>query len=149
MVKVLAIASGGGHWIEMRRILATFEGMDVAYATIHEYSRADVPNERFYTFNDFSRFSKTSFPELVVRLLKILLAERPDVVITTGAAPGLICLGLAKLLFRSKTIWIDSIANCERISTSGSAARFVADEWLTQWPQLAGPKGPQCWGAVL
>jgi UDP-N-acetylglucosamine:LPS N-acetylglucosamine transferase len=147
--KVLAIASGGGHWIEMRRIMPAFEGVDVAFATVYESSRVDVPGKRFYTFRDFSRFAKMSLPGLVFQLLTILWKEKPDVVITTGSAPALICLALAKVLFRSKTIWIDSIANVERLSSSGKAARWVADEWLTQWPALVGPNGPKHWGAVL
>ncbi|MEJ1158842.1 UDP-N-acetylglucosamine--LPS N-acetylglucosamine transferase [Prosthecomicrobium sp. N25] len=146
---MLAIASGGGHWIEMRRIMPAFEGFDVAYATVLETSRADVPGMRFHTFPDFSRFALGSLPLLTLRLLKILWSERPAVVVTTGSAPALLCMALAKLLLRSKTIWIDSIANCDRLSSSGSAARWFADEWLTQWPHLAGPKGPQHWGAVL
>ena len=50
---------------------------------------------------------------------------------------------------RAKTIWIDSIANCERLSSSGRRARRVAHQWLTQWPDLARPEGPHYWGAVL
>jgi UDP-N-acetylglucosamine:LPS N-acetylglucosamine transferase len=82
-----------------------------------------------------------------------LLKERPDVVITTGSAPALISVILAKYLFRAHTIWIDSIANAERLSTSGKTAGRFADIWLTQWPQLAKSEGterhPQYWGAVL
>ena len=52
-------------------------------------------------------------------------------------------------MFRSRTIWIDSIANVEKLSSSGAAARLVADVWLTQWPDLARKDGPECWGAVL
>jgi hypothetical protein len=70
-------------------------------------------------------------------------------VITTGSAPGLIALSMAKHLFGARTLWIDSIANCEQMSSSGLRARRFADVWLTQWPQLAGPDGPAHWGAVL
>ena len=83
------------------------------------------------------------------QLREILRAEKPDVVITTGAFPALICLAMAKYLFRARTIWVDSIANCEKLSTSGLHARHVADVWLTQWEHLSGPKGPAYLGAVL
>ena len=69
-------------------------------------------------------------------------------VVTTGAAPGLVALALAKLFAGSRTVWIDSIANTERLSLSGRLARPVADAWLTQWPHLARPGGPEHWGAV-
>ena len=69
------------------------------------------------------------------------MKERPDAVVTTGSAPGMICLALAKVLTRARTMWIDSIANCERLSSSGKRARFFADVWLTQWPELSRPEG--------
>lgn len=149
MRRVLAIASGGGHWVEMRRLVPAFEGMDVAFASVYPDYARDVEGHRFYSFPDFSRFNKLGIFPLTWRLLRILLKERPEVVITTGSAPAMLCLGMAKLLFRSKTIWIDSIANCERLSTSGSLAKHVADIWLTQWDHLAVERGPKFWGAVL
>jgi hypothetical protein len=148
--RVLAISSAGGHWVQLRRLLPAFEGFDVAFASVYPAYCQDVPGNRFYTFDNVSRFNKLRIPVVVVQLAWILLKERPQVVITTGALPGLIGLGLAKVFLRSKTIWIDSVANCERLSSSGNAARTVADVWLTQWSHLAGAKGrPAHWGAVL
>jgi hypothetical protein len=77
------------------------------------------------------------------------MRERPSVVITTGSAPSLVALGMARTFLRARTIWIDSIANVERLSSSGAQARRVADVWLTQWEHLARPEGPEYWGAVL
>jgi hypothetical protein len=56
---------------------------------------------------------------------------------------------MARTFLRARTIWIDSIANVERLSSSGAQARRVADVWLTQWEHLARPEGPEYWGAVL
>ncbi len=150
MKRVLAISSGGGHWTELMRIMPAFAGFDVAYATVHSSSQVDVPGCRFHTFDDFSRFSKlTLLPRVVWQQIRILWREKPAVVITTGAAPALISMVFAKLLFRSRTIWIDSIANVEKMSSSGSAARHVADLLLTQWPDLERKGGPTYWGSVL
>ena len=147
--KILAIASGGGHWVQMRRIMPAFEGLEVAYASVDPSSAADVPGRTFYAFRDVSRRDRLGFAVLIAQLARILLRERPDVVITTGSAPCLFALGMAKTLLRARTIWIDSIANAERMSSSGAQARRVADVWLTQWEHLAKPGGPDYWGAVL
>lgn len=147
--RVLAIASGGGHWIQMRRLLPAFEGMDVAFVSVSPDYAADVPGHRFYPVRDAHRFDKVRFAVLIGQLAWILLRERPKTVISTGSAPGLVCLALAKYLVRAETVWIDSIANCEQLSSSGLQARRVADVWLTQWPQLQGRQGPYYWGAVL
>lgn len=149
MTKVLAVASGGGHWVELRRLRPAFAEFDVAYVTVQADYFEDVPGHRFYTVRDASRFEKWGFVVLIAQLVRVLLIERPDVVITTGSAPGFVTLALAKFLLRAKTIWIDSIANYETMSSSGKQARRVADVWLTQWPHLKRPEGPDCWGAVI
>lgn len=135
--------------MQLRRLGPAFEGLDVAFASVYPDYASDVSPHRFYNFPDVSRFSKRNLVPLLFRIVSILLKERPDVVITTGSFPGLVTLALAKTLLRSKTIWIDSIANCEQLSTSGSKAKTFADVYLTQWPHLATPGGPKHWGAVL
>jgi UDP-N-acetylglucosamine:LPS N-acetylglucosamine transferase len=147
--KILAVASGGGHWIQMRRLEPAFDGLDVAYVGVLSLYAEEVPDHRFYTVRDVTRWDRWGIVVLISQLIVTLLKERPRVVITTGSAPGVIALALAKFLLRSKTIWIDSIANCEAMSSSGRQARRFADVWLTQWPQLQRPDGPECWGAVL
>lgn len=145
----MAIASGGGHWVQLRRIMPAFEGLDVFYVSVDPSSAADVPGRAYYAIRDVSRRDRLGFAVLIAQLLRILARERPDVVITTGSAPCLFALGLAKTLLRARTIWIDSIANADRLSASGTQARRVADVWLTQWEHLARPGGPEYWGAVL
>jgi UDP-N-acetylglucosamine:LPS N-acetylglucosamine transferase len=83
-----------------------------------------------------------------LQLAPIMLRERPQMVITTGAAPGLLGLVLGKLM-GAKTIWIDSVANSERLSMSGKIAGWLADIWLTQWEHLARPRGPHFMGRLL
>ncbi len=147
--KVLAVASGGGHWIQMRRLQPAFDGLEVAYVGVLPTYAEEVPDHRFYAVRDVTRWDRWGIVVLMSQLIVVLLKERPRVVITTGSAPGVITLALAKLLLRSKTIWIDSIANCEEMSSSGRQARRFADVWLTQWPQLQRPGGPEYWGEVL
>jgi UDP-N-acetylglucosamine:LPS N-acetylglucosamine transferase len=147
--RLLIVASGGGHWVQMGRLRPAFEGFDTAYVSVHQDYADELPGRRYYTVADMTRFNFQKIFVLAPQLIRILLIERPKVVITTGAAPGLVAIALAKILLGAKTIWIDSIANCERMSSSGMQARRFADQWLTQWPELSGADGPKYWGAVL
>ena len=149
MRRVLVVASGGGHWVQMRRLRPAFEGFEVVYVSVYPDYSEELSEHRYYTVSDITRVSLGRLLVLVPQLVRILLKERPHVVVTTGSAPGLVAIALAKVVTRARTIWIDSIANCERMSTSGMQARRFADEWLTQWPELAKPDGPKYWGAVL
>ena len=77
--------------------------------------------------------------KMAVQVFKILRREKPDVVISTGAAPGLLGI-IAGRSVGAKTVWIDSIANVERLSLSGKLAARVANRTYTQWPHLATEK---------
>ena len=147
--RLLAVASGGGHWMQLRRIVPAFEGFETVYVSVDPAPPAALAGQRYYRVRDASRRRPLAFAPLVPQLARILLKERPEVVVTTGAAPGLVALALARRLCGSRTVWIDLIANVERLSTSGEHARRVADVWLTQWEHLARPEGPHFWGAVL
>lgn len=149
MKKVLAICSGGGHWTEMRRIMPAFADLDVTFASIRPEYSLETAGRPYFSFRDFHRLNMLGVFRSAVQIVRIVAKVKPDVVITTGSAPALIALSVSKLVFRSKTIWIDSIANCEQLSTSGSMARYVSDVWLTQWKHLASEKGPHWVGAVL
>ena len=147
--RVLAVASGGGHWVQLRRLEAAFAGHDMAYATVHAGSRSDVPADaHFYKIRDATRWDRLGLVVMAWQLLVIVLRERPDVVISTGAAPGYIALRLGKLL-GARTAWIDSVANVEEVSLSGRMVGRHADLWLTQWRHLSKDDGPQYRGEVL
>jgi hypothetical protein len=146
--RVLAVSSGGGHWVQMMRIKHAFEGCDVAFVTVHESYRAQVPDDRFYLVNDANRWTKFALLTAASRLAAIVWSEKPDVVISTGAAPGYLALRFGRML-GARTIWLDSIANAERLSMSGDYIGRCADLWLTQWPHLARPNGPHYSGSVL
>lgn len=147
-LKILAVASGGGHWVQMLRLRPAFQGHDVVYVSTHAGCADMVRPARFYAVPDANRSAKASLLKLAVNMAAIMLREKPDIVLSTGAAPGFFSLFFAKVM-RAKTIWIDSIANVEELSLSGRRVRRYADLWLTQWRHLARPDGPRYAGAVL
>jgi UDP-N-acetylglucosamine:LPS N-acetylglucosamine transferase len=146
--KVLAVASSGGHWVQLRRIVPAFADSEVVYVTVLESYRSQVPGNRFYSVNDATRWNKLGLIVLALRLAWIIVKESPSVVISTGAAPGYFAIVLGRLL-GAKTIWVDSMANVEELSMSGSRVARYADLWLTQWPHLAKANGPYHGGSVL
>ena len=147
-IRVLAIASGGGHWVQLLRLRNAFDGCEVTYATVRSSYIADVPGERFITVPDATRWDRLRLLWMGVRVVWVVFTRKPDIVVSTGAAPGYVAIRVGKIL-GSRTIWIDSIANVERLSLSGRKIGRYADLWLTQWPHLAEPSGPLFKGAVL
>lgn len=148
MPKVMAVASGGGHWVQLRRVAPAFEGADVVYVTVEPSYRSQVGDARFRLVVDATRWNKVRLLRMLLQIALIVISERPDVVISTGAAPGYFAIRLGKLL-GARTMWIDSIANVEHLSMSGQKIMKHADRCLTQWEHLAEESGAEFSGAVL
>lgn len=85
---------------------------------------------------------------MAFRMFVIVCLEKPDIVISTGAAPGYFALRFGKW-HGARTVWVDSIANADELSMTARIVRPYADLWLTQWAHLASPNGPEYAGSVL
>lgn len=146
--RLLAAASGGGHWIQLLRLRDSFQGFDTAFVSMFDSYAGLVEGHRYYVVPDAHRFELTAFVPVFWRALKIMLKERPSAVVTTGSAP-MLCFILLGRLMGARTLWIDSIANSERMSSSGRLARKLAHKTVSQWPEVAAREGVDSWGSVL
>lgn len=145
--KILAVASGGGHWVQLMRLKPALDGMDVEFLTTESAYSVDV-GKPVLVVRDANMWNKIALAIMFTQIAYNVIKMRPRVVLTTGAAPGFAAIIFGKLI-GATTIWIDSIANSEEMSSSGRQARRFADICLTQWEHLATPDGPYFWGSVL
>lgn len=155
--KLMVVASAGGHWVQLLRMRKAWDGMQVIYMTTDvglEGLVKDLAEKegnaqpKFVSVIDANLRERICLLRELVEVLFAVVRHRPDVILTTGAAAGYFALRFGKLI-GARTIWVDSIANAERLSISGRNVRKYADLWLTQWKHLAGPEGPYFIGAVL
>lgn len=156
-LRVLAISSRGGHWVELLRLAPAWDDCEVHYATTLREAQAEVvaiawergqPEPAFHHFLEANRWQPARLLVQIVQILYLLLWLRPHVVISTGAAAGCFALMIGSRL-GARTVWVDSLANAEELSLSGSKAGRHAQLWLTQWAHLARPGGPGFQGSVL
>jgi UDP-N-acetylglucosamine:LPS N-acetylglucosamine transferase len=147
-MRVLAVSSGGGHWVELLRIRPALEGQRVHFVTVQPDYREDVPGSGFSTVRDATRWNPFGVLVLAAQVFLIVARLRPDIVISTGAAPGYFAVRFGKL-FGARTIWVDTLADVSGLSMSGRMAGQHADLWLTQWPEVAQPDGPEYAGQVI
>ena len=147
---VLAVCSGGGHWVQMKRILPAFNECDLSIATVDLSCiyKVDAQLKLVVELPDFNRKNVLLMILFVPRVINILRDINPTHVVSTGAAPGIITLVVARVM-GCRTLWVDSIANTKRLSLSGRIACFVANQVFTQWEHLHGQHGAKYAGRVI
>lgn len=146
--RILAIASGGGHWQQLMLMRPAFEGHTTHYLT----TLPGLPEQFGATpatiIPDCNRNEKIAMLRAAVAIAGHVLRVRPHVIISTGALPGVMALALGRAI-GARTIWVDSVANAEEMSMSGKLARRVAHLWLSQWQHVAEAEGAQYAGSIL
>ncbi len=156
--RVLAISSGGGHWVELRRLSRAFEGCDVTWCTTHPDYRQELVLEsggeasnapRYFSVMEANRWQKMRMVVQLFGVARVLIRVRPNTIVSTGSSPGFFAVFLGKIFLRSKTVWVQSIADTDGMSMSGCLAGRFSDLWLTQWKHLARPDGPHYHGSVV
>jgi hypothetical protein len=136
---ILAIASIGGHWIELQRLMPLFKEHDVTFISNKKQLAKGVKGSKYYNVPDANKDRKFDLIKCFFAVCARVIILRPRIIITTGAAPGLMGILIGRI-FGAKTIWIDSVANVEKLSLSGRIALKIADRVYTQWAHLATSK---------
>lgn len=145
--RLLAVASGGGHWEQLMLVRDAFADADTLFVTTMP-GLAERSGVEARLVPDCNRHEKLRAVRCALKLLWLIAWQRPDAVISTGALPGFFAIAIARR-FGARTMWLDSVANAEEMSMAGRLARRHADRWLSQWPAVAEAAGAEWHGAVL
>ncbi|MGP5309387.1 oligosaccharide biosynthesis protein Alg14 [Vreelandella alkaliphila] len=153
-MKILMVASFGGHFVQLQRlyrqIKETSDCSSVEFMFGVSEPNVTIDSCIVYEITNVHRESGIKQLLKVTReVFGVIKRSRPDVVISTGALPGLLFCVIGKVLGK-KVIWVDSMANYQTLSFSGKIAKLFCDVCLTQWEHLAEQdKRLSFWGKVL
>ena len=131
--KVCLAYSAGGHFTELNKALAGIQ-FTRAY---HVSFKTDRFNEdsgvlRYFITHPRKRVLRTLVNAW--QALMILLKERPEIIISTGADVTVPTIVLGKLLFRCKVVFIESGGDISPTLTGRMVHRFC-DLFIVQWPE--------------
>ena len=136
-LRVCLVSSAGGHTSQLLELAESWKGNNACWVTT-----GDVIKEKLSKYGNVHVVGECNRQQpwrvfvVLMQCIRIVFRERPDIVISTGAASGCMVCFLSKL-FGAKIVWIDSITNVYRLSLSGRLVRRIADLFLVQWPELA------------
>ena len=79
--------------------------------------------------------------KVCLQATSILLRERPDIVLSTGAEIAIPFLWIGRIL-GARTVYIESWCRIRSKSATGPLVYPVSDLFLVQWPSLLNEYGP-------
>lgn len=145
MKKVLFISSTGGHLDELMQLKSLFNEYDYHIITEKQKSNLSLKNKypnrvNFLLYGSYTTLlNKIIYPfRLLYNSFKSLILYikiRPKYIITTGAhTAGPMCL--IGHIFGSKIIYIETFANSQTKSKTGSIVYKFADLFIVQWESM-------------
>jgi len=136
-LQICLIASAGGHLQQLLKLADSWKKYNTFYvSTVDIVAKKLQEYGPVYIVGECNRQHPLKSLLVLVRCIKIILKLRPNVVISTGAAPGFF-MCITAIILGARVVWVDSIANVEQLSLSGRMIRPFSDLFLTQWPELA------------
>lgn len=136
--RILMAASSGGHLEEILALKELGEDYDVALITEKTAYQVSFWQDRVYQLPQVNRKEWKSLVRFVgiwFSTLKILLREKPDTVLSTGAMVAFPALALGKLLGK-KIIFIECMFNVDEPTLTGKLAYRFADLFIVQWEEM-------------
>jgi len=139
-MKICIVASAGGHLAEMNKLLPVISKYDYFYVTFFMKDiTTNLPSRTYHVINPDIRNLKLGPIAFLINFfqtLKILLKERPNVVMTSGATVAFTTCYLAKFLLRSKILFIETMSRITYPSLIGRLLHPIADKFIVQWKSL-------------
>ena len=142
MKKVMFISSTGGHFNELMRLEPIFKNYKVTLVTESSPNKKKIKKE-YKKYNIHFLLSHSNLR--LFNYLKILIncfislvyfiIYRPKYIVTTGAhtAGPMCCIGK---IFRSKIIFIETMANINTPTVTGKKIYKFADLFIVQWEDM-------------
>lgn len=135
-MKVCLVGSSGGHlthlymlekfWISKERVWVTFDKED---------ARSILEDEKVYNcYYPTNRNIKNLIKNTYVAL-KVLRKEKPDLIISSGAAVAIPFFYLGKL-FGAKLVYIEVFDRIDKPTVTGKIVYPIVDKFIVEWEEM-------------
>ena len=146
-MKICLVCSHGGHLTEILQLTESFEGHETFFITYDSIRTRQL--EHKYLLRNIGT-NPIVMASASLSILRILLKERPKIVVSTGSEIAIPAFYLAKFL-QIKTVFIESWTRVDRPTGTGKIVYPVSDLFLVQWESLLKKYGRKAKyeGAIL
>ena len=135
-LKVCLVGSSGGHLTHLYMLKPFWEQKDRFWVTFDkEDARSLLQGEKMYPCYYPSNRSIKALIINTWRALRILPREKPDLIISSGAAPAIPFFWIGKLM-GAKTIYIEVFDRIDAPTIAGKLCYPVTDRFIVEWEEM-------------
>lgn len=133
--KFCIVCSSGGHLTHMIMLKDIWDKHDRIWVTFNKTDANSLLSEenKYWCYYPTNR----NIPNLIRNTflaLKVLIKEKPDIIISSGAAIAIPFFVLGRL-FRKKLIYIEVFDRIDKPTISGKFCHKFADKFIVQWEE--------------
>jgi beta-1,4-N-acetylglucosaminyltransferase len=137
-MKLLLVCSPGGHLQQMLALEPAWRGAERSWVTLPAADVAYLLDGDVVTLaHGPTNRSVTNLIRNLWLAWRVLRRNRPDAILSTGAALAVPFFAVGKLL-GVRLVYVESVTRTETISLSGRLVYPLADRFFVQWPEAAG-----------
>lgn len=135
-MKVCLVGSSGGHlthlymlkpfWKDKERFWVTFEKED---------AKSLLVNEKMYPCYYPTNRNLINLIRNTVVAWKVIKKERPDVIISSGAAVAVPFFYIGKL-FKAKLVYIEVFDRIDKPTITGKMVYPICDKFIVEWEEM-------------
>ncbi len=135
-IKICLVGSSGGHLTHLYQLKKFWENKNRFWVTFDkEDARSILENEKVYNcYYPTNRNLKNLIKNTFVAL-KVLRKEKPDIIISSGAAIAVPFFYLGKI-FGAKTVYIEVFDRIDKPTLTGKLVYPVTDKFIVQWEEM-------------
>lgn len=135
-IKVCLVGSSGGHLTHLYMLKPFWENKERFWVTFNkEDAKSLLKNEKMIPCYFPTNRSIKGLIINSILAIKVLWKERPDLIISSGAAVAVPFFYIGKL-FGAKCIYIEVFDRIDHSTLSGKMVYPIADEFIVQWDEM-------------
>lgn len=135
-MKVCLVGSSGGHLTHLYMLKPFWENKERFWVTFDkEDARSLLKEEKMYPCYYPTNRNIKNLIRNTVLAIKVLKKEKPDLIISSGAAVAVPFFYLGKL-FGAKTVYIEVFDRIDKPTLTGKLVYPVADKIIVQWEEM-------------
>ncbi len=135
-MKICLVGSSGGHLTHLYMLKPFWEKEERFWVTFDKEDAKSLLNgEVFYPAYYPSNRSLKALLINTCRAVKILRKERPDLIVSSGAAPAIPFFYIGKIM-GIKTVYIEVFDRIDKPTISGKVCYLAADRFIVQWEEM-------------